>query len=387
MNRKKTFLVAAIILASFCLRSPITGVGPLTPMISGELGLSGAAAGLLTTIPLLAFALVSLFTGTLNRRLGAGRTMLSFLIVLGLGILCRSLLGTAGLFLGTVVIGLGIGALNVMLPAVIKSEFPERVGPMTSIYTTVMSAFASLSGAVSVPIALSFGWRAALAVWILAVIAALPVWLPSLKLRLSGSEARTEEKRAPITSCAMTWHITLFMGLQSLLFYCFVAWYATILQSKGHSESAAGYYSSLMMLCGLPGSFLMPIIAAKTKRQSLWGAILGLLYALGPAASVFADTTPGLVVSMICAGFASGACIAFAMTLFGLHTRDARDAAALSGLAQGVGYLLSAVGPICTGWLYDLSGGWTLPLSILTGVGVLVAVFGWLSGRNRIING
>lgn len=382
-------MIAAIILIACCLRSPITGVGPLASMISGALGLSGAAAGMLTTIPLLAFAAVSLFTGRLNDRLGAGGTMLLSLIVAGVGLLCRSLLGTVGLFLGTVVIGLGIGVLNVILPAVVKSEYPERVGPMTSAYSTVMSAFASLSGAVSVPIALAFGWKTALAVWLIVVALALIAWYPHRGLRLSAAAESAEngEKRTSITKCAMTWHITAFMGLQSLLFYCFVAWYATILQTKGYTETASGYYSSLMMLCGLPGAFIMPIIAAKTKRQSLWGAILGVVYALGPAAAIFAQTAAGLVISMICAGFASGACIAFAMALFGLHTKDARDASALSGLAQGVGYLVAAVGPFCTGWLFDLTGDWTLALVILTGLGLLAAVFGWLSGRNKIING
>ena len=151
--RSRAKLVWAIILIACCLRSPITGVGPLVSTIQGDLALGSTAAGLLTTIPLLAFAVASAVVGPLSARLGAGRTMTLSLALLVLGILCRSWCGTVGLFIGTVAVGAGIGINNVLLPGIVKSEFPDRIGPMTGLYSTFMAGFATVSGGVSVPIA------------------------------------------------------------------------------------------------------------------------------------------------------------------------------------------------------------------------------------------
>lgn len=384
-SRSRTLLVLAIVLTACCLRSPITGVGPLVSTIQADLGLGSVAAGMLTTIPLLAFAAASALVGSVSTRLGAGRTMVFSLALLCLGILCRSWLGTAGLFVGTIAVGVGIGVNNVLLPGVIKSEFPDRIGPMTGLYSTFMAGFATISGGVSVPIALAGGWRISLCVWVLIALAALLVWLPNRSLRFAAPAGDGKPRRS-VARDSMTWFIAVFTGLQAMAFYCIVAWFSSILQSKGYDVQTAGFYNSALMLVGVPCSFAIPVIAARSKRLSFWGVTLSLLYAVCMVGTIFSGSAVGLWIAIISGGLASGTGIAFAMTLFPLHTRDAQDAASLSGLAQAVGYLLAAVGPTAMGKLFDLTSDWTLPLAALAVLAVVMAAFGYLVGRKHIIN-
>ncbi len=378
--------IISIILIACTLRAPITGVGPLVGTLSQEFGLSATIAGLLTTLPLLAFALVSFLTDYLSRLVGAGRLMLISIIVIGAGLIIRSFLGVIGLFAGTIIIALGIGVNNVLLPPVTMAKYPEKMGSITGTYTTFMAGFASLSMGITLPLSLLAGWRMGLFVWIIVIAAACVLWLPNRRLQLSSKiNAESPVKKKHVARSSETWFITLYMGLQSLIFYFTVAWFSTILQAKGYSPVTSGLYNMIMMLCGLPGSFVMPIIASKTKHQSFWGAFIGLLYTIGTISLMFAEHPVGLVVTIITNGFGSGACIAFIMVIFGLHTKNAEDASALSAFSQGIGYILGAIGPVLVGKLFDATGNWMVPLLVITGIGIATIVFGWLSGTDRMV--
>lgn len=431
-QKNQGMLMAAILLISCCLRAPITGVGPMIGIIRDDLNLANSAAGMLTTIPLLAFAVVSLFVGKLSSRFPAGQVMFWGLIASGIGILLRSYLGMAGLFAGTVVIGVGIAVGNVLIPAFIKAYFPGKTGMMTGVYTSLMAICSGIAGAVSIPMFSLWGWKNALAVWILLLAAAILVWIPSRSCVLEGknperlpSESNaagntlskelqkesavkqqgTEQSlgaqvQAGIAQSAegaagsslltlardsMTWWVSAYMGVQSLTFYCFVAWFATIVQSRGFDAQTAGYFNSAYMLIGIPGSLILPMISDRCKNQSVLAVSLGILYMGGMTAMILAKNTPMLIGSMLCCGFCAGASLSFAMLLFVMHTSNAADASALSGLAQSIGYTLAAAGPVCMGKLYDMTGGWTVPLiTVLVMVGVLT-VAGLFSGRKGII--
>lgn len=385
-RKSGTFIIISIILIAACLRGPITGVGPLITTFQAELGLSASVAGLLTTLPLLTFAVVSFVTGAISRRLGAGRTMLCSLITLFIGLLIRSFTGTAGLFIGTVIVAIGIGINNVLLPAVIKARFPDKMGLLTGLYTTLMAGFASLSTGTSVPLTLAFGWHIALCIWAVLVVLAIVFWIPNTGMRFDdGSTSGRPARRHSVAASPITWYITLYMGFQSMVFYFSVAWFSTILQSFGYTPQTSGILNMAMMLCGLPGSFLMPIIASKTKHQSLWGAFIGLLFIIGTIGLMYAYTIVGLVVTIITFGFGTGGCIAFCMVLFGLHTHNAEDATSLSSLAQGVGYIFAAVAPVLIGRVYDATGSWTVPLIIMIVVAAATLVSGWLSGLDKMV--
>lgn len=378
-KKKQALLVAALLLSSCCLRAPITGVGSMISLIQEETGLANSAAGMLTTIPLLAFAAFSLFVGKAGSRFGAGSVMLWGLAITGAGVLCRSYGGMGGLFAGTVIIGIGIAVGNVLIPAFIKGYLAGREGIMTGIYTSLMAIFSGIAGAVSVPLSLFCGWKNALAVWIFLLAITLIVWLPSRSCTLEGQNAKQGGSGlGALIKNKMTWLVSLYMGIQSLLFYCFVAWLATIVQSKGFDVETAGYFNSVYLLVGIPGSLIFPIAAGGRRNQSGLAAGVGILYVGGMIAMVFAQNTWMLMGAILCCGFCAGASLSFAMLLFGRHTKNAADASTLSGLAQSAGYMLAAAGPALMGELFDRTGSWTVPmLALVVMTGVLIVLGFW----------
>mgnify|MGYP000052733404 FL=1 len=382
-GKRNVVLIVAIILAAACLRAPITGVGSLVTTIKESLGIANSAAGMLTTIPLVTFSVLSIFLGKASSRVGAGKLMLVSEILLVLGILTRSFFGTGGLFLGTMIIGLAIAFGNVLLPGIIKAYFPEKVGIMTSIYTTAMSTMAAISSGISVPIATSYGWQKALVIWSILALLAVISWIPNHKCVLANKTY--ERTKGTIAKDSMAWLITLYMGIQSLLFYCFVAWFPTILVSKGLDKTTAGLYLSAYLFLGVPGNFVIPILAGRKKSQSGLGVGIGIINLIGMIGMMFVEQKAALILAVLCCGFCSGATISFALALFGLHTENAKDAAALSGLAQSVGYVLAAIGPTCMGKIYDITGSWNTPIIILIVFVVLLCVLGYLVGKEKII--
>ena len=262
MNGKnKTLLIIAIIFVAFNLRSPITGVGSLVSIIKVQLNLSGSAAGIITTIPLVAFAVVSPFVSKLSQKYGSGHLMFYALIFMAAGIVIRSFAGTSGLFIGTAVIGTGIAVGNVMIPSIIKSEFPLKIGMITGIFTTSMSIFAGISSGISVPLSkdAGLGWKNALAVWLILVIVTMLIWIFQWNLQLKGkNEFANDSSEKNVYKSSIAWYVALYMGIQSLLYYCFVAWLPTILQAKGINVETAGYYASVYQIIAIPASFVVP---------------------------------------------------------------------------------------------------------------------------------
>ena len=240
-----------LIATAFCLRAPFTCVGPLADVIQSDLGISSGAMGTITTIPLLMFAAFSVVMGDLGRRHPAGHVMVLGLAMVLSGVLCRSLLGTYGLFLGTAVVGIGITAGNVIIPAFIKAHYPERIGRLTGIYTAMMSLMSAVAGAVSVPIGDAVGWRGSLLVWAVLVAVVLLMWVPHRDTRIEEGVPEAGSRRSLLSS-PTTWFIALYLGLQSLIYYAMVAWMAVILQSKGLDPSEAGVVVSVYMVWASP---------------------------------------------------------------------------------------------------------------------------------------
>ena len=391
-------LVAGIVIAAANLRGAITSVGPLIGEIRTDTGISGGASGLLTTLPLICFAALSLLAPTLARRFGTRRVLTSSLLLLVVGIALRSAPPVAALFAGTVVLGLAIAVGNVLLPSLVKRDFPTHVGLLTGVYITVMNSGAALGSGVSVPLARQgdFGWRGALGVWALLALVAAVVWLFLLRgSRPVGvpagdasagdsSTPRGERSHSGLWTSPLAWQVTLFMGLQSVVFYASIAWLPEVLQGDGLSAARAGWMVSIMQFVGIPAALFAPILAGRRPSQRgllaaaalLSGAgILGLLLSGGTA-------TP-LWVSLL--GLGQGASISLALILFALRTTDATEAAALSGMAQSVGYLLAASGPFLFGVLHDLTRSWSLPLALLLAVAVGLLLAGFGAGRDSYV--
>ncbi|WP_042454752.1 CynX/NimT family MFS transporter [Neobacillus dielmonensis] len=382
-------LIAGIVLIAFNLRPAITSLGPLVGMIQKDVGLAHWSAGLLMSLPLVVFAVMSPLVPKIARRLTNERTLLLGLTSLFVGIIIRSIPVTFFLFAGTLLAGLGIAIGNVLLPAVVKDKFPERFGLMTSVYSTSMGLIASLASGISVPMAegLNFGWKGAQIVWAIPVIVAIAVWVYLLKF---SSTKDTNYNKAVAGSSRMwrsplAWQIAMFMGFQSFLFYVTVSWLPEILHSHGISLGTAGWLLSFTQLVGLPASFFIPVLAARSQSQVGIASLLSLSSILGYSGLLFGDSYPILIISIILIGIALGGIFPLSLSFMGLRTHNARQAAELSGMAQSSGYILAAVGPLFIGYLFDQFSSWTIPLITLIVISFIILMFGMLAGRNRYI--
>ncbi|WP_251552118.1 CynX/NimT family MFS transporter [Neobacillus muris] len=382
-------LIMGIILIAFNLRPSITSLGPLVGMIQKDMGLAHWSAGLLMSLPLVVFAVMSPLVPKVASRLSNERTLLIGLTFLFIGIAIRSIPMTFFLFTGTLLAGLGIAIGNVLLPAVVKDKFPQRFGLMTSVYSTSMGLIASLASGISVPLAegLHLGWKGAQSVWAIPAVIAIVVWAFLLK---SSPSHKTNENRVVFGSNRMwrtplAWQIAFFMGFQSFLFYVTISWLPEILHSHGISLGAAGWLLSFMQLVGLPASFFIPVLAARAHSQVWVSFLLSLSAVLGYSGLLLGNSYPILIISIILIGIALGGIFPLSLSLMGLRTRNARQAAELSGMAQSTGYIPAAVGPLFIGYLFDMTASWTLPLITLILISFIVMLFGMLAGRNRYV--
>jgi CP family cyanate transporter-like MFS transporter len=378
-------LVLGILLLAANLRPALTGLTPLIGQIRADVGLSYGVAGLLTALPLLAMGALSPIAPLLARRLGMERVLLMSMLVLTAGILLRSAGPVAVMFLGTAILGAGIAIGNVLLPGLVKREFPERVGLMTSTYTTALAVSAAIAAGASFPIAnqASIGWRGSLALWAILGFVAAAAWLPQVwyARRANAFPAASQGVSGPWRS-ALAWQVTLFMGLQSLGYYVVLTWLPEILQEKaGMSAAWAGWMLALAQVVGIASIFLAPVLAGRSPSQ--YGVVLVAVTLTGAGALgllVAAETGTALWVVLL--GLGQGACFSLALTFFALRAPDSEHAAALSGMAQSVGYLLAAVGPFLFGLLRDATHTWTIPLALLFAVAVCLLITGLGAARD-----
>ncbi len=381
-QRRVALITATVFLVALCLRPALTAVGPVLPRIGADEGLGESAQGLLAALPLLAFAAASPLVHLGSRRFGMERTVLISLLVLAISSVARSYTGEAGLWIGTVVIGASIAVGNVLVPVILKRDYASHVSRATGIYTAFITGGAALASIVAVPIADAADWRLSLAVWGgLALLAAL-VWLPR-SVGAVGS-VPVESQEAPPVSVwrqPMAWLVTGFMGLQSTSFYLLVNWLPTIEISTGISERTAGVHVFLFQGFGLIGGLMIPRLmknpvsqraGAVTASIPILVALLGLLLA------------PGLAVLWaIIAGLGQGAALVAALTLISLRGRTHHETAQLSGMAQSVGYLLAATGPVLAGTLTEQTGTWTATLITFATLSAIQILLALTAGRPR----
>lgn len=386
-GRRPLLLIAGILLIATTLRVAFTGAAPLLDAIRSEYGLTTAQTGLLTTLPLLAFGLVSPLAAGVARRFGIERSLLLAMILICLGIGLRSLPFVSLLFIGTAVIGCGIALGNVLLPGLIKRDFSQHVAKMTGAYSLTMGGAAALGSAMVVPLALAgLGWRGALLTLMVFPLLALFVWLPQSRRQatapLTGSGAIHNRG---IWRSALAWQVTLFLGINSLVYYVIIGWLPAILQSIGYSEAQAGSLHGLLQLATAAPGLAIPLILHRLKDQRGIAVLVAMMCAVSALGLWF---LPGQAVMWtLIFGFGSGATMILGLTFIGLRASSAHQAAALSGMAQAVGYLLAACGPPVMGKIHDASGDWHIPLIAVALISVVMAVFGALAGRDREIHG
>ncbi|WP_108389713.1 CynX/NimT family MFS transporter [Klebsiella aerogenes] len=385
-NGNKLLLIVGILFIAATLRVTFTGIAPLLDAIRAEYQLTTAQTGLLTTLPLLAFGLVSPLAAGVARRFGIERSLLLAMVIICLGIGLRSLPSAAWLYIGTALIGCGIALGNVLLPGLIKRDFSGHVARMTGAYSITMGAAAAAGSAMVVPLALAgFGWRGALLLLMVFPLLALLLWLPQARRQattpMTGSGAAHNRG---IWRSALAWQVTLFLGINSLVYYVIVGWLPAILQSMGYSEAQAGSLHGLLQLATAAPGLAIPLVLHRLKDQRGIAVLVALMCVVS---TLGLWLLPGqAVIWTLIFGFGSGATMILGLTFIGLRASSAHQAAALSGMAQTIGYLLAACGPPLTGKIHDAYGDWHIPLIIVALIAVVMALFGALAGRAREIH-
>ncbi|RHW65109.1 MFS transporter [Clostridium botulinum] len=381
-------LIIGIIFIAANLRAPLTSVGPLVKFIRDNLHISNTLAGMITTLPLFAFAIFSPVAPRLGRKFGVELVLLLSVIFLTVGIILRSLSGVAGLFIGTAIIGLAISVANVLIPSLIKRDFPEKIGVMTGVYSISMNTFGAIASGISIPIAtgLGFKWSGALGIWGILSFISIILWLPQVKRndREASKGHKADSSNVSLWKSSLAWQVTLFMGLQSLVFYSMVAWMPEILMQKGMSSNKAGWMLSLMQLALIPFTFIVSVLAGRRSNQRSL-VISGCLFILIGILGLLYGSSQFVFLWIIILGIGGGFAFSLSMMFFSLRTENSNEAAQLSGMAQSLGYLLAAFGPILFGFLHDATNSWKVPLQTLIGITVLLFIFGLGASRNRYV--
>ncbi len=377
---------ASLVLIAFNLRPVFSSVSALLPEISVERGLGDIGASLLTTLPVVCLGAFSPLAPRLAQRLGTERTLLLVVLLLAFGTALRGLPSATFLFLGTAIAGACIAVGNVLLPGVVKRDFPDRTALLTGLYTMALCGGAAGAAGLTMPLKnmLDLSLGGALAIWALPVVIAALVWLPQV---LGKASAGGSSKRRVIGlwKNRLAWQVTLFMGLQSALAYCVFGWLVPILRERGLDAVAAGGIVSVSVMVQAGACLVIPHISVRGRNQCVVnatlcviavGALLGLLFA--PLSTVW--------VFAVLQGIGQGGLIAAAMTNIVLRSPDPLIASHLSGMAQCVGYLLASVGPLIVGLIRGWTGSFATTSILFVVLGTVAAINGWLAGRDRYVN-
>ncbi|WP_105994688.1 CynX/NimT family MFS transporter [Staphylococcus simulans] len=387
--RDSWLIVLAMVFVASTLRAPLTSVGPVIDQIKDALSINNSVAGILTTIPLLIFGIVSPFVSKVSSRLTMSKTVFFSTIVVILALIIRVSGGFPIFILGTILLGVGIAFGNVVLPSYVKWKFPLQIGLMTGLYSGTMNFTAGLGGGLSFPLSQVGTYRLSLAFWLIFAAIAIVLWIPQM---LSGTKqekamlaeaAQAERKKFKISRSKLAWTVALMMGFQSMIFYTVVAWVPSILVDRGVDQSTAGYLLMLNQFAQVPMTFIFPILASRMKNQKLLVTIVSAFFVVG-FALFFSQSFTLLIIGMILAGFGMGSGFSLCMTFFSIRARTSDGSIALSGFGQSIGYFVAAVGPFLIGFLHDATGSWLSGIISLVVMGILFYVFAMLSSAGEV---
>ncbi|MGH7025917.1 MFS transporter [Brevundimonas sp.] len=377
------WVIAGILIFSANLRGLFTAVGPLLGTLQSAFGMGATQAGLLITLPLAVFCLVSPLAPRLARGLGLERALFLALGVMAAGIVVRAFGPLWSLYLGTAILGAGIAIGNTLLPSLLKRDFPDQLTKLTAVYAITMGIGSAVASAVVVPLADAVGWRVSLGAFVILPIASALLWLPQLGRHsdLVRQAAPEPAESVKVWRSPLAWQVTLFFGVNSAVYYAIATWLPSILADAGFSQAMAGTLHGLMQLAtALPGLFLAPLVRRTRDQRGIAAAMVGL----GLASIVGLCLAPRLAVLWVSGfGFGVGGAFILALAFLGLRTRSADQTARLSGMTQSIGYVLSASAPVLFGALHDETGSWA-PVLVICGLlcGLLI-ILGWGAGRDR----
>lgn len=393
--KQKKFGIAgflAIVFIAIVLRPPVASMGPLLQEIQAGLEVNAELIGLLAASPVLCFGLGAFASPWLVSKVGLNRAMLYVLVMLGLASALRMVLGYPGLLLGTVGAGLSIAIANVLLPTIVRSQFPNRVALVTGAYTTLLAVSASLAAAIAVPSSnLLGGWNPALAIWILPTAVAILLWLPQIRGEVAHvaqpAHAAAEEKAAVLRS-PISWAIVGFFGIQSLGFYALLGWMPSALISIGVTPQDAGNYLGFASAIGIPSGLLISSMLGRFKSLAGWAAGTSGLTLAGNILFTLvlqSSDTNLLVLACVLIGLGMSATFPISLSLISTRASTQAQTTQLSAMSQGWGYLVAAAGTFMVGLVANLVGGYALSFVLITVLTLIQAGIGFYAGRPGII--
>lgn len=379
--------IGLMVLVGLNLRPALSSLAPLLTRIQQETDLSALAIGALTTLPVLCLGLFAPLAPWLARRLGPERALAAGLALLAAGLALRGVPLVASLFLGTLMVGAAIGVAGTLLPALVKRELPAGADLMTGVYTMALCLGGALGAGLSIPLSEWLGgWPLGLASWAALAVTALVAWVALAPRRDEATLPGGGGSMGAILGQPLAWQVMLFMGLQSSLAYIVFGWLPTLLVQRGYGEAEAGWMMGASVMVQLPAALAAPWLARLGRDQRP-----ALLVVLTLAASGFwlllQAPTSLRWLGVVLLGMGQGGSFSLALTLIVLRTGNSRLAGKLSGLAQGGGYTLAAMGPLGVGVMLQLGLGLATITGVLVAICALSASFAMFAGRNRRLEG
>ncbi|MGI8761976.1 MAG: CynX/NimT family MFS transporter [Jatrophihabitantaceae bacterium] len=382
--RQPWLLGAALVLTGLSMRTAVTSVGAVLDELQSGLHTGSGLAGLITTLPVICFAVIGSAAPRLSHRFGPHALLVTALLAMTLGLVTRALAASVWLFVLLSVLALSGGAIaNVLLPTLVKRHFPEHIGRMTAVYTTALAVGTTAGAGLTVPFGtIGDGWRFGLGSWALfSALAVLP-WLPTLRHDRPNPFAPRGLAATRLVRSRTAWALTIFFAFQSFQAYVAFGWFAKFLHAHGIAQGTAGAMVAVLSALSIPVSMLAPTVPARWHRALL--AVLSGCY-LAAYLGLALDPAGGAWVWMVLSGIGSGM-FPVALTLIGLRSRTAETTAALSAFVQAIGYLVAGTGPLLFGVLYGATGSWTLPLALLFAAVLIALAAGWRASLPRFVD-
>lgn len=359
-QKKSLFLLIGIMMMGAVMRVPFTAIPAVLTDIAAGMGVPVSDLGILTSLPLIMFAIFSNLAPKLAARIGLEKLLGIALFVMSIGSFLR-IVNVTGLYIGTLMIGAAVAAINVLLPSLVSVHFPLKVGTYTTIYITMMGLAGTVGSMVAVPIVSATSWQTFVVLLSLLVTITAILWLPNWSYKNVFHQKEKVAKLPSLWKNKAALAFLLFGGLQSTLFYTVMTWLPTMAQSAGLSKTDAGLIAGIFNMISIPISMVVPsIISRLSNKQKAFFmslisslAIIGFLWMLFNPVGFLAWLSIGILI-----GVTTGVLFPYMMMTFTLKTSDGQAAARLSGMVQSGGYLIASVGPLILGYSFPVFGSW-----------------------------
>lgn len=387
-SNSSLWLYIGLILTAVGMRAPISAVGPLVSQIKFALNLSSVTIGLLTTIPLLVFSIVAIPAARFVNLFSKTNQLRIYLALVFVGILLRSYGLVFGLISGTILLGLGIGLLNILIPAFIKTNFNKKIGLATGLYTTSMTALSAAASGMSVLLSIKLsGWSNSLAVVGILPFLAILFWFAYPSTTIDSVKTTVLVDFKMIVASPSNWFIAIFMGIQGFLFFSAIAWLPSMLIENGLTVEMAARSMLWLQFISLVTTFGTPILMQRLSgKKKILSAVLALFYAGGLALVAFSSQQGWLISGALLIGLGSGMCLSYALVLMTVAGKSPQETAYISSFAQSIGYLVASLGPFAVGYLYDEFGSFQIATMALILACIPMGLTAWqAAGKSKFL--